>query len=191
MRNLKIMLLITGLLIIAVSACFAETFTFQPYDKEEEPYLINGGTHDLARMIADFGGGFNGDHFRFADTNAFWIYKFEFDRTVNAVAKIDISAEYKVSIAMSDAGQVDDYIVVLEEKAHIHNRANREVKTIKYSDFIKSPGKKAWIKFEDSIPADGWGAYLDVFTLEYTLGVSVEPAGKLATTWSKIRTETK
>ena len=55
----------------------------------------------------------------------------------------------------------------------------------------KSPGKKAWIKFEDSIPADGWGAYLDVFTLEYTLGVSVEPAGKLATTWSKIRTETK
>jgi hypothetical protein len=189
MRNLKIMLLITGLLIVAVSACFAETITFQPYDKEEEPYIINGGTHDLAKMIADFGAGFNGDHFRFADTNAFWIYKFEFDRTVNAVAKIDISAEYKVSIAMSDAGQADDYIVVLEEKAHVHDRVNRAVKTIKYSDFIKSPGKKVWIKFEDSILADGWGVYLDDFTLEYTLGVSVEPAGKLATTWSKIKGE--
>ena len=108
MRNLKIMLLITGLLIVTVGACFAETITFQPYDKEEEPYLINGGTHDLARMVADFDGGFNADHFRFADTNAFWIYKFEFDRTVNAVAKIDISAEYKVSIATSDAGDAGE-----------------------------------------------------------------------------------
>lgn len=187
MKNLKMTLLVMGLLTAVMNVCFAETITFEPYTDEEAPYLIDGGTHNLARMIADFGAGFNGDHFRFADGNAFWIYKFQFDRAVNAVVKIDISAEYKISIAMSDSGDAGDYVVVLEEKNHVHNRANREVKTIKYSDTFKVPGKKVWIKFEDSLPADGWGPYLDTFTLEYTLGVSVEPAGKLATTWSAIK----
>jgi hypothetical protein len=187
----KIVMILIGLFLLAGlgSTCIAETITFEPYDKEEEPYLTNGGTHDLAKMIADFGAGFNGDRFRFADANAFWIYKFGFDKTVNATAKIDISAEFKISIAMSDEGQVDDYVVVLEEKNHVHDRVNREVKTIKFSDYFKTPSKKVWIKFEDSIPADGWGVYLDTFTLEYTLGLSVESAGKLATTWSRIKGE--
>jgi len=186
MKPLMIMLSLC-LLISVIDVCIAETITFEPYTDEEKPYLIDGGTHNYDRMVADFGAAFLGDLFRFADGNTFWIYKFEFNRSVQAVVKIDISAEYKISIAMSDLGKPEDYIVVLEEKNHVHNRANREVKTIKYGDYFKAPGKKVWIKFEDSIPADGWGPYLDSFTLEYTLGVSVEPIGKLATTWSKIK----
>ncbi len=191
MKNIKIIFSIVCSLVSVMNICNAETITFEPYTDEEKPYLIDGGTHSYNRMVTDFGAAFLGDLFRFADGNTYWIYKFEFNRAVQAVAKIDISAEYKISIAMSDAGNPEDYIVVLEEKNHVHNRANREVKTIKYGDYFKAPGRKVWMKFEDSIPSDGWGPYLDSFTLEYTLGVSVESTGKLTTTWGKTKAESK
>jgi len=62
------------LLLEGISA--AETITFEPYTDEEKPYLIDGGTHNFDRMVADFGVGFTNNHFRFADMAAFWIYKF-------------------------------------------------------------------------------------------------------------------
>lgn len=166
----------------------ADTITFEPHDEEEEPYLINGGTHDFDRMVADFGAGFNANHFRFADGAAFWIYKFEFDGPVTATATMDISAEFKVSIATSNGGQEPDYIVVFEEENHVHDRGNREDRTIEFNEYFKNPGDTVWIKFEDSIQADGWGAYLDSFILEYTVGFSVEPADKSATTWGRVKT---
>jgi len=187
MKTRIAMLITTGLCLLIVGTCIAETITFEPYTKEEEPYLIDGGTHNLAKMIADFGAGFNGNHFRFADGATFWIYKFEFDRAVIATAIMDLAAEYKVSIAMSDMGDEGDYVLVLEEKKHVHATENKGIKTVKFSDYFKSPSRKAWIKFEDSIPADGWGPYLDTFTLDYTLGQPVESKGKLANTWGNIK----
>ncbi len=83
----------------------AETITFEPYTEEEEPYLIDGGTHSFDRMVADFGGGFTGNHFRFADMSVFWIYKFEFDAPATVTATMDLGAEFKVSIAMSNSGE--------------------------------------------------------------------------------------
>jgi hypothetical protein len=56
-------------------------------------------------MVADFGAGFTNNHFRFADMAVFWICKFEFDKSVIATAKMDLGAEYNVSIAMSDMGK--------------------------------------------------------------------------------------
>ena len=189
MRTKIAMLLTTGLCLLIVGTCIAEVITFEPYTKEEEPYLIDGGTHNFAKMVADFGAGFNDNHFRFADMAVFWIYKFEFDRSVTATAKMDLGAEYKISIAMSDMGDAGDYVMVLEEKNHVHDLKNKGIKEIKYTNYFKSPSRKVWIKFEDSIPADGWGPYLDSFTLDYTLGLPVESLGKLATTWSRIKKE--
>jgi hypothetical protein len=186
----KIAMFITiGLCLLIVGTCIAETITFEPYTDEEKPYLIDGGTHDFAKMVADFGAGFTNNHFRFADMAVFWIYKFEFDKSVIATAKMDLGAEYKVSIAMSDMGEEGDYVKVLEEKNHVHDLKNKGIKEIKFTDYFKAPSRKIWIKFEDSIPADGWGPYLDSFTLEYTLGQAVESTGKLATIWSKIKGE--
>lgn len=166
----------------------AETITFEPYTEEEAPYLIDGGTHNFDKMVADFGAGFTNNHFRFADMAVFWIYKFEFDGPVTATAKMDLGAEFKVSIATtSRVDEESKYIVVFEEKKHIHALENKEVKTIKFSDYFKNPGNTIWIKFEDSIPQDGWGPYLDSFTLEYSVGRSVESIGKLTTAWGRIK----
>ena len=169
-------------------ALAAEIITFEPYTEEEEPFLTNGGTHDFDRMVADFGGGFNNNHFRFADMAAFWVYKFEFDAPATAIATMDLGAEFKVSIDVARAGQDPDYVVALEEENHTHAMENKEIRIIEYSDYFENPGNTVWIKFEDSIPQDGWGAYLDSFTLEYTLGQPVESAGKLITAWSRIKT---
>lgn len=170
-------------------ASAAELITFEPYTKEEEQYLIDGGTHNFARMVADFGAGFTNNHFRFADMVTFWIYKFEFNEPVTATAIMDLGAEFKVSIAISKKGEDDDYVVMLEEKNHVHALENKKVRTIKFSDDFKKPSKTVWIKFEDSLPQDGWGPYLDSFTLEYTVGQSVEFISKLATTWTSIKAQ--
>ena len=138
-------------------------------------------------MVANYGANFLNNHFRFADTSASWSYRFEFGPPVLADAIMDLGAEFKVSIAVSEKGDEDDYVVVLEEKDHIHNLANKEVRTVKFSDHFDEPSKTLWVKFEDSIPQDGWGPYLDSFTLEYSVGAAVKAAGKLASTWAKIR----
>jgi hypothetical protein len=164
----------------------AETIEFELYTKDEEPYLINKGTHDFARMVADFGAAFNNNPFRFADAEAYWIYKFDFDKVVMATAIMDLGAEYKVSIAVSDLGNDEDYKVAMEEKNHVHDVANKKIYTVNYSDYFKAPSRKIWIKFQDSIPADGWGPYLDSFKLDYTLGQSVDYGNKLTATWGMI-----
>ena len=117
----------------------------------------------------------------------FWVYKFEFDGPANATAKMDLGAEFKVSIGTSNGDKEPEYVVVFEEENHAHALENKEIRTIDFGDYFKNPGDTLWIKFEDSIPQDGWGPYLDSFTLEYTVGFSVEPAGKLITTWSRIK----
>ena len=180
--------LLTLLLLGLKGVSVAEVITFEPYTEEEEPYLIDGGTHNFDRMVADFGAGFTNNHFRFADMAVFWIYKFEFDGPVMATATMDLGAEFKVSIATSRSGEEPDYIVVLEEEDHVHALENKEVRTIESREYFKNPGNTLWIKFEDAIPQDGWGPYLDSFTLEYTVGYSVEPIAKLSVTWGRIRT---
>jgi len=165
----------------------ADTIEFEPYTEEEEPYLINKGTHDFAKMVVDFGAAFNANHFRFADGDAYWIYKFDFNKSVMATAIMDLGAEFKVSIAISDLGEDDDYKIVMEEKKHTHGLENKKIYTIKWGDHFKIPTKRLWIKFQDSIREDGWGPYLDKFTLEYTLGQPVEPAGKLALSWGMVK----
>lgn len=184
-----IFLLISVFLLLALDGIsIAETITFEPYTDDEEPYLIDGGTHTLNKMVADFGAGFNDNHFRFADMAVFWIYKFEFDVPVEATIKMDLGAEFKISIAMTRSDEEPNYVVVLEEKKHLHALENKDIKTIQFSDYFKSPGRIVWIKFEDSLPQDGWGPYLDSFTLEYTkLGFSVKPIRRLTTTWSSIK----
>ena len=166
----------------------AETITFEPYTEEEEPYLIDGGTHSFDKMVADFGGGFTGNHFRFADMSVFWIYKFEFEAPATVTATMDLGAEFKVSIAMSNSDEEPEYIVVFEEENHVHDLGNKEVRTIEFNDYFRNPGNTAWVKFEDSLPEDGWGPYLDSFTLDYTLGLSVESIDKLSATWGRIKT---
>ncbi len=185
MRNQTLTILVVAFcLLLILDASAKETITFEPYTDEEEPYLIDGGTHNFDRMVADFGAGFTNNHFRFADMNAFWIYKFEFDKPVMATAIMDLGAEFKVSIAISDTGEKNDYVVVLEEKNHVHNLANKEVRTVEFSDFFEKPSRTVWLKFEDNITQDGWGPYLDSFTLEYTVSAAIKTAGKLATTWA-------
>jgi hypothetical protein len=49
---------------------------------------------------------------------------------------------------------------VLEEKNHVHASENKGIKEIKFTDYFKAPSRKIWIKFEDSIPADGWNLIL-------------------------------
>lgn len=187
MRNQALTLLVVALCLLLKSASAKETITFEPYTDEEKPYLIDGGTHNFNRMVADFGAGFTNNHFRFADMNAFWKYKFEFDKPVIATAIMDLGAEFKVSIAISEKGEKDDYVVVLEEKNHVHNLANKEVRKIEFSDSFDKPGKIVWIKFEDSLPQDGWGPYLDSFTLEYAFSAAIRMTGKLSTTWASVK----
>jgi len=174
---------------VCKNAFAKETITFEPYTDEEEPHLIDGGTHNFDRMVADFGAGFTNNHFRFADMNAFWIYKFSFDKPVIASAIMDLGAEFKVSIAISENGEKDDYVVVLEEKNHVHNLANKEVREIEFSDSFNKPSRTIWIKFEDSLPQDGWGPYLDSFTLEYAFSAAIKTTAKLTTTWSSIKNQ--
>jgi hypothetical protein len=120
--------------------------------------------------------------------SVFWIYKFEFEAPATVTATMDLGAEFKVSIAMSNSDEEPEYIVVFEEENHVHDLGNKEVRTIEFSDYFKEPGNTAWVKFEDSLPEDGWGPYLDSFTLDYTLGLSVESIGKISATWGRIKT---
>lgn len=178
------------LLIISVgSIVFADVIEFEPHDEEEEPYLINGGTHDFDKMVSDFGAAFTENHFRFADMNANWVYKFEFGAPAEVTVTMDLGAEFKVSIATSRADEEPEYVVALEEENQTHALQNKGEKIIEFSDYFENPGNTIWIKFEDSRPQDGWGPYLDSFSLEYTLGFSVDPTLKIATTWSKIKIE--
>jgi hypothetical protein len=183
MKTIQRLFVAISLLLLLITTVTAKTITFEPYTKEEEPYLIDGGTHNFARMVADFGAGFTNNHFRFADMAAFWIYRFGFDKPVAATAIMDVGAEFKISIAIRE----DEYQVVLEEKKHVHDLVNKKVRTVVFGDTFKKPGKTLWMKFEDSLPQEGWGPYLDSFTLEYTEGLSVNPRGRLTTTWGHIK----
>jgi hypothetical protein len=142
--------------------------SFEPYTDEEKKYLEDHGTHSWDRMVQDFGQGFLNNHFRFADGSAYWIYKFTFPTNrVRAVAKLDLGAEFKVSVSNDEL----NYTVELEEREHIHALQNKKVYEINLDKYFgpTNKTKAIWIKFEDNIPSDGWGPYLDSFTLEYEL----------------------
>lgn len=144
------------------------TISFEPYTDEEKKYLEDHGTHSWDRMVQDFGTGFLNNHFRFADGSNYWIYKFDFPTNrVRGVIKMDLGAEFKISLSNDGIG----YTVELEEREHVHDLRNKKIYEIKLDKYF-GPGNKSksiWIKFEDNIPSDGWGPYLDSFTMEYEI----------------------
>jgi predicted alpha-1,6-mannanase (GH76 family) len=95
----------------------------------------------------------NGVQNRFADGNAYFVYRFPFPAdTTAAHATLTIDNEYVVQVS----GDGQHWTTVLTETRQIHDGENKADQTIDLTPYL-GPDKAAYIRVSDSFPTDGWG----------------------------------
>jgi hypothetical protein len=96
---------------------------------------------------------YRGEGFRFADGAASIVYRFDVPAAARALAAtVEIWNQFKVS-ASTDAA---DWHIVLQEQDPVRDASNRDDYAIDLSRFAGA--STLYLRFEDALPADGWGA---------------------------------
>ena len=95
---------------------------------------------------------YRGEAFRFADGTASVVYRFDVPASATALAAtVEMWNQFKVSASTSDG----DWQVVAQEDDPVRDASNRDDYTIDLSRFAGAA--TVYLKFEDALPADGWG----------------------------------
>ncbi|WP_433167709.1 glycoside hydrolase family 76 protein [Kribbella sp. CA-247076] len=123
------------------------------------------GTPAESPWLWDAGGSAsNGVQNRFADGNAYFVYRFPFPTTTTAASvSLTIDNEYVVQVS----GDGEQWTTVAEETDHIHNGENKATLTFDLTPHL-GPDKTAFVRIADSHPEEGWGGRLYHATATYT-----------------------
>ena len=122
---------------------------------------------DYLYIASDSGRDSNG--FRFADNNAYWIYKFSFDKILSeATLNMVLGNEYCVSVS-NDAKEWQTVAFGIVGAGNRIDSIDVEVGlNSAYSLFGKNNGD-IYVKFSDQNPVDGFGCVLRSFSFNYIL----------------------
>jgi hypothetical protein len=131
----------------------AHTADFDTGTAAENPWLFDAG-----------GSQSNGIQNRFADGNAYFVYRFPFPSgTTAASATLILDNEYVVE-ASADGRQ---WTTLARETEHIHNGENKSTRTFDLTPHLATT-KTAYLRISDSHPEEGWGGRLYHLTATYT-----------------------
>ncbi|MGC4942099.1 glycoside hydrolase family 76 protein [Kribbella sp. DT2] len=115
------------------------------------------GTAAELPWLSDAGGSqSNGVQNRFADGNAYFVYRFPFPSgTTAASATLTLDNEYVVDVS----GDGRQWTTVARETRHIHDSSNKAAHTVDLTPHL-GPDKTAYVRIADSFPDEGWGGRL-------------------------------
>ncbi|ONI69946.1 glycoside hydrolase family 76 [Kribbella sp. ALI-6-A] len=106
----------------------------------------------------------NGVQNRFADGNAYFVYRFPFPSgTTSASATLTIDNEYVVEVS----GDGRQWTTVARETQHVHSGENKAARTFDLTPHL-GPDKVAYVRVSDSFPEEGWGGRLYHLSATYT-----------------------
>jgi hypothetical protein len=130
---------------------------FSPGTDAETPWLLESSGSQLD------GDAYDG-RTRYADGNTYWIYKFTLPPNVNGgTIALDIGAEFDVRSSADGTS----WSPLLNEPGHVHALENRGSRTFALND-LRAGGRTVYLRFADSHPEEGWGAWLARVKLEPT-----------------------
>jgi hypothetical protein len=140
-----------------VTVIGSNTIEFSPGTDAETPWLLESSGSQL-----------NGDAYdgraRYADGGTYWIYKFTLPPTVNGgTVALDIGAEFDVRSSATGS----TWSPLVNEPGHVHALENRGWRTFALND-LRAGGRTVYLRFGDSHPEEGWGAWLARVRLEPT-----------------------
>ena len=126
-----------------------DTIEFSPGTSAEEPWLSEDGGSQLDGAAFDGRG-------RFTDNERFFVYKFELPADVTGgTLSLNIGNEFHVE-ASTDGSS---WTTVLHEDREIRDQSNREWRDLDLNE-LRGSGRTVYLRFSDSFPSDGWGAWL-------------------------------
>ncbi|GAA1606506.1 hypothetical protein GCM10009789_71000 [Kribbella sancticallisti] len=131
----------------------ARTVDFDTGTAAELPWLWDAG-----------GSQSHGAQNRFADGNAYFVYRFPFPSgTASASATLTIDNEYHVEVS----GDGRQWTTVARETRHIHGGENKATLTFDLTPHL-GPDKAGYVRVSDSFPTEGWGGRVAHVTAAYT-----------------------
>jgi predicted alpha-1,6-mannanase (GH76 family) len=131
----------------------ARTVDFDTGTAAELPWLFDAG-----------GSQSNGVQNRFADGNAYFVYRFPFPSgTTAATATLTLDNEYAVDVS----GDGRQWTTVARETQHAHDGQNKAARTFDLTPYLASD-KAAYVRVSDSFPDEGWGGRLYHLSATYT-----------------------
>ncbi|TDD26549.1 glycoside hydrolase family 76 [Kribbella turkmenica] len=130
----------------------AHTADFDTGTAAENPWLWDVG-----------GSQSNGVQNRFADGNAYFVYRFPFPSdTATASVALTIDNEYVVQVS----GDGEQWTTVARETEHVHGGENKATLTFDLTPHL-TPTRTAYVRISDSHPEEGWGGRLYHATATY------------------------
>ncbi|ADB31731.1 glycoside hydrolase family 76 [Kribbella flavida DSM 17836] len=131
----------------------ARTVNFDTGTAAELPWLWDAG-----------GSQSHGPQNRFADGNAYFVYRFPFPSgTTAASTTLTIDNEYHVEVS----GDGRRWTTVARETRHIHGGENKAVRTFDLTPHL-GPDKAAYVRVSDSFPEEGWGGRVTHVSAAFT-----------------------
>jgi len=129
-------------------------FEFKPQDTSvEKKYLYKNSGSKLAQDA------------RYADGFGFWIYKFEFVPNSEGQITFLIDNQYKVSIS-NDGENYSPFLLSGYKGTDGQNKIER---TLEISEYLINSSGTIFLKFEDEVPENGWGARLYSLKIKGTM----------------------
>lgn len=130
----------------------ARTVDFDTGTPAELPWLFDAG-----------GSQSNGVQNRFADGNAYFVYRFPFPSGTSAAsATLTLDNEYVVDVS----GDGRQWTTVARETEHAHDGQNKATRTFDLTPYL-GPDKAAYVRISDSFPDEGWGGRLYHLSASY------------------------
>jgi hypothetical protein len=124
---------------------------------------ISPGAANEQDFLIDEGGSILGGNFRFADSSAYMVYRFDLpDDVTTAVAQITVGNQFVIEVAAGTEGEfVLERDYVAETGEEIRDNTNLRAYEVVLDPYLKgNPEKIVRIRLSDGLPADGWGPYL-------------------------------
>jgi hypothetical protein len=130
---------------------------FAPDSDAEVPWLFEPGGSQLDGEV-------DGGHARFADNANHFTYRFALPAdTTGGQLALELGNEYLVKVSTDN----ENWTTVAEESDQIHDLANRGVLDFDLNGLRGGTTERTlYVRFEDSFPSDGWGAWLAHLTLD-------------------------
>jgi hypothetical protein len=132
-------------------------------------HSVAAATADEKTYLIDDGGSITGGDFRFADGNAYMIYRFDLpDEVTVAFARIRVGNQFVIEAASGESG---DFVLekdwVVETGQETRDNGNLDYYYVDLARHLaNNPSKIVRLRLSDGLPSDGWGPYLTSIAIQ-------------------------
>ena len=153
----------------SITATYARVKAEEPVETEEATITFVPTTADEAPYLHSESGSGNGGTHRWADGNAYYIYKFTFGKEIlSATLNLTVQNDTKIEISL-DGSTWTQVANSLEENANNCGRYFDNVTTTRDLDaYLEGNAGTIYVKFSDAKPDDGFGCDLKNFSITAT-----------------------